>query len=237
MGGTIAPPKVDLKPLSAETPSSQESRFLDDAPLGSQDSKFLDPGPPSFQKSKFLETLALLESSKLQLTHFAPHCPPIDITLLVINPQPSNETQAPTNPSNPMPSIAHFDNPTINRGADPEDSRLGYVPGTGLGTNLFDADNKFNKVNRYLMLWQMAMLWSKVSCFVYNQYHHLNLIFLHNDLGKLAIILHLKEGLIQGNVFGGQFFMIAMMALCTKMRAVIPNTLQPWYADNSAAGG
>ncbi len=52
-----------------------------------------------------------------------------------------------------MPSTARFDDPTINRGAGPEDSRSQYVPGTGFGTGLFGANYVFNQVNQYLMLW------------------------------------------------------------------------------------
>ncbi len=61
------------------------------------------------------------------------------------------------------------------------------------------------------------MLWSKASRFVFNRYRCWNLIFLHDDPGKPAIVLHSKEGSIQGGVFGWQLFAIAMMPLCTKM--------------------
>ena len=73
----------------------------------------------------------------------------------------------------------------------------------------------------------MAMLWNKASRFVYNRYCHWNLVFLRDDPGKPAIILHSKEGSIQGDVFGGQRFTIVMIPLCTKMQMVILGALQP----------
>ncbi len=49
-------------------------------------------------------------------------------------------------------------NPLVDLGAAGDDSRLHYVDGTGFGSTLFDARNGFNKLNQYLMLWNVAHL-------------------------------------------------------------------------------
>ena len=136
-----------------------------------------------------------------------------------------------------MPNMGHLDDPTVDRGADPNHSRSRYQAGVGFGMNALDADNAFNRLTRYLMLWQTAMLWSKASRFVFNRYWHWNLIFLRDEPGKPAIVIHSKEGTMQGDVFGAQLFAVGMMPLCSKLREEIPEAVQPWFADDGGSGG
>ena len=77
---------------------------------------------------------------------------------------------------------------------------LGYEEGTGFGMALFDARNAFCELNRHLMLWNMAHLWNKGSHFFYNRYRHWGKLFVLDDSGKLAIIIHSKEEIAQGCV-------------------------------------
>ena len=88
----------------------------------------------------------------------------------------------------------------------------------------------------YLMLWQTAMLWPKASRFVFNRYHHWNLVFLRDDPGRPVIVIHSKEGTMQGDVLGGQLFAISMMPLCSNMQAAVPEAVQPWFADDGGSG-
>ena len=60
---------------------------------------------------------------------------------------------------------------------------------------------------------------------------------LRDNPGKPAIVIHSKEGTLQGDVFGAANYAIAMLPLAEKMCAAIPRTLQRWFADNSASGG
>ncbi len=50
--------------------------------------------------------------------------------------------------------------PGIDPGAAEDDSHSRYKEGTGFGSALFDARNGFNKLNRYLMLCNVAHLWN-----------------------------------------------------------------------------
>jgi hypothetical protein len=50
--------------------------------------------------------------------------------------------------------------PGIDPGAAEDASFSHYEPGTGFGSALIDARNGFNKLNRYLMLWNAAHCWN-----------------------------------------------------------------------------
>ncbi|KAL7534537.1 hypothetical protein ACHAWF_004865 [Thalassiosira exigua] len=43
---------------------------------------------------------------------------------------------------------------------------------------LADADNSFNGLNQYLMLWNVFFLWQKGSRFSSNRYHHQNIVII-----------------------------------------------------------
>jgi hypothetical protein len=62
--------------------------------------------------------------------------------------------------------------PGIDPGAAEDDSHSRYKEGTGLVSALFGARNGFNKLNRYLMLWNEAHLWNWGSRFAFNRYRH-----------------------------------------------------------------
>ncbi len=62
--------------------------------------------------------------------------------------------------------------PGIDPGAAENASFSRYKPGTGFGSVLIDANNGFNKLNRYLMLWNVAHRWNQVSRVAFNQYWH-----------------------------------------------------------------
>jgi hypothetical protein len=61
-------------------------------------------------------------------------------------------------------------------GVDPEvaenTSFSCYEPLTGFGFPLFDAPNGFNKLNCYLMLWNLAHCSNQGSRFAFNCYRH-----------------------------------------------------------------
>ncbi len=57
-------------------------------------------------------------------------------------------------------------------GAAKDTSNSRYEEGTGFSSALFDARNGFNKLNCYLMLWNVAHLWNRRSRFAFNCYRH-----------------------------------------------------------------
>ena len=232
-GNMVSPDSPESQFLAVLTAGSQESRFSEAVPQCFQESRFLVTEMPGSQESRFLEAPAADNEAEPQSSHFSTLIPPDKSTIPPAMPAPPSGTQAPTSPTNLMPSIAHLEDPTVNYGADPEYTRSRYTPGTGYSTDLLNANNVFNKIYCYLMLWQTTMLWSKARQFAYNCYQYWNLLFLCADPGKPAIPLHWKEGFIQGDVFRGHLFVVTMMPLCTKMRTAILNTLQPWYANDA----
>jgi hypothetical protein len=62
--------------------------------------------------------------------------------------------------------------PGIDPGAAEDASFSRYLPGTGFGSALINAWNGFNKLNCYLMLWNVAHRWNQVSRFAFNWYQN-----------------------------------------------------------------
>ena len=108
-----------------------------------------------------------------------------------------------------------------------------YQPGQGFGGMLADADNGFNRLNRYLMLWNVFHRWRKGSRFAFNRYRHHNIVVMVDEPGRPARILHSKEGVAQGCCFGMFLYGIALMPLCERVRARVQGALQTWYADDA----
>ncbi len=112
-----------------------------------------------------------------------------------------------------------------------------YEPGTGFGSALIDAHNGFNKLNLYLMLWNVAHRWKRVSWFAFNRYRHWVQCLVWSEPGELALMIHSKERIMQGNCLAMSLYGVALMPLASKMREEFPEALQPWYCDNAGAAG
>ena len=125
---------------------------------------------------------------------------------------------------------AHFARPDPGVSERTEHSR--YEPGVGFGGMLADADNGFNRLNRYLMLWTAFHRWRKGSRFAFNRYRHYNIVVMVDEPGRPALILLSKEGVAQGCCFGMYLYGIGLMPLCERVRARVRRTLQAWYADD-----
>jgi len=122
-------------------------------------------------------------------------------------------------------------------GLDSTSTNSRYTPNTGFGAALFDARNAFNELNRYLMLWNVAHLWNRGSRFAFNRYRHWGICLVRDRPGQLAIELHSKEGITQGDCFAMSLYGVALLPLATKMRDEFPTALQPWFADDSGSAG
>ena len=89
--------------------------------------------------------------------------------------------------------------PNVDLGAAKDDCCSHYVAGTSVGSALFDARNGFNGLNHYLMLWNVAHLWNQGSRLTFNRYRHWVRCLVRTEPGPLPLIIHLQEGITQGN--------------------------------------
>jgi hypothetical protein len=124
--------------------------------------------------------------------------------------------------------------PGISPGAAEDDSN---EEGTGFDSALFDAQNGFNELNQYLMLWNVVHLWNCGSRFAFNRYCHWARCLVRRALGNPPIVIQLREGITQGNCFAMSLYGVALMPLASRMREMIPEALQPWYCDDAGAAG
>ncbi len=127
--------------------------------------------------------------------------------------------------------------PEIDPGAAEDDSHCRYEEGTGFGSALFDARNGFNKLNHYLMLWNVAHLWNRGSRFAFNRYRHWVWCLVRTVSGNPPIVIQLREGITQGDCFAMSLYGVALMPLASRMRETIPEALQPWYCNDAGAAG
>ncbi len=127
--------------------------------------------------------------------------------------------------------------PTMDPGKAADTSRLRYVPNSGFGTELFDARNGFNEVNRYLMLWTVAHHWTKASRFAFNRYRHQNIVFVRNRPGKPPIMILSREGIAQGSSLSMNLYGVTLLPLLKRMHEAVPDALAPAYADDTATAG
>jgi hypothetical protein len=125
----------------------------------------------------------------------------------------------------------------VDPGAAENDSQLCYMEGTGFGSALFDARNGFNELNRYLMLWNMAHLWNRGRRFAFNCSCHWVCCLLQTEPGEPPIVIHLKEGITQGDCLTMSLYGVALMPLVSRMHKTILEALQPWYCNDAGAAG
>ncbi len=125
--------------------------------------------------------------------------------------------------------------PGIDPGAAEDFSR--YMPETGFGSALIDARNGFNQLNCYLMLRNVAHHWNQVSRFAFNRYRHRVRCLVWSEPGAPALMIHLKEGITQGNCLAMSLYGVVLMPLASKMREEFPEALQPWYYNNAGTAG
>ena len=68
----------------------------------------------------------------------------------------------------------------------------------GWGFLLIDANNAFNEIYRFRMLWTVRHLWPSRARVVFNCYCHWSLLVLRNGNG-MDCFMHSKEGVTQGD--------------------------------------
>ncbi len=102
---------------------------------------------------------------------------------------------------------------------------------------LADADNGFNNLSRYAMLWEARHRWPSGSRFAYNLYRHECRLLLRGPPGTTPALLLSREGVMQGCVWGMILYGIGLLPLAEHLRQQDPTVLQPWYADDFAMEG
>ena len=134
-------------------------------------------------------------------------------------------------------SPAGLRDPNVDPGATKDAHCSRYEARTGFGSALFDARNGFNELNRYLMLWDVAHLWNHGSRFSFNRYRHWVHCLVWMEPGHPPIIIHLQEGITQGDCLAMSLYRVALMPLASRMHETIPKALQQWYCDDAGAAG
>ncbi len=127
--------------------------------------------------------------------------------------------------------------PGIDPSAAEEAKVSHYEPGTSFGSALFDARNSFNKISYYLMLWNVAHRWNRASRVAFTRYLHWVRCLVRSEPGEPALVIHSKEGIMQGDCLAMSLYGVALMPLASKMRKEISEALQLWYCKDAGTAG
>ncbi len=87
------------------------------------------------------------------------------------------------------------------------------------------------------MLWNVAHLWIQGSRFAFNRYRYWVCCLVRTEPGNPPLVIHLKEGITEGNCVAMSLYGVALMPLASRMRETIPEALQLCYCDNAGAAG
>ena len=102
---------------------------------------------------------------------------------------------------------------------------------------LADAENGFQNLGRYSLLWEVRHRWPSGARFAFNMYRHECRLMLRGPTGTPPIIILSREGVMQGCVWGMILYGIGLLPLAEDLRRQDPSILQPWYADDFALEG
>ncbi len=73
--------------------------------------------------------------------------------------------------------------------------------------------------------------------FFFNRYCHLVRCLVQTEPGEPPVVIHLKEGIKQGDCLAMSLYGVALMPLASRMCKTIPEALQPWYCNNAGTAG
>lgn len=114
------------------------------------------------------------------------------------------------------------------------------APTTGIGALLVDAENGFNNLKRYAMLWTVRHLWPRAARFVFNCYKFFAECFIMGGEGNRELVVIMEEGICQGCPLGIYCYGVGMVPLLKKVRDVTyleEDTTMSGYADDIRATG
>ena len=98
---------------------------------------------------------------------------------------------------------------------------------------LVDAENCFNNLSRYGMLWTVRHRWRKLSKFTFDCYRHEIRLVCRQPGGTDDIILS-KEGVTQSDHLTMSLYGLALLTLADLLHEKFLAFMQPWYADDAA---
>jgi hypothetical protein len=98
------------------------------------------------------------------------------------------------------------------------------------GITLGDAENGFNMLNCYAMLWNVRHRWSEGARFAFNCYHHFLILVIRNNDGHTASFLDGQEGVSQGDPLSMLLYGVAFVLLVERVNEAYPGALIPWFA-------
>ncbi len=104
------------------------------------------------------------------------------------------------------------------------------------GFLLVDAKNAFNEGNRTVMLWTVRHKWPSGARFTFNCYRHWSVLVVRYPNGH-ALMIFSKEGVTQGDPLAMVAYGLLLLPLIRSLKSELPDVNQPWYADDSGAGG
>jgi hypothetical protein len=81
------------------------------------------------------------------------------------------------------------------------------------GITLGNAENGFNMLNRYAMLWNVRHRWSEGARFAFNCYHHFLILVVRNNDEHTASFFDGQEGVSQGDLLSMLLYGVALLPL------------------------
>ena len=103
-------------------------------------------------------------------------------------------------------------------------------------TDLVDADNGFNRLNRFAMLWTVRHRWASMARFTFNMHRHFVRLVLRVP-GKAPHILQSREGVIQGDPTSSYNYGIGLLPLGERVKSEHPEVASPAIADDWTLAG
>ena len=103
-------------------------------------------------------------------------------------------------------------------------------------TDLVDANNGFNRLNRYAMLWTVRHRWPSMARFIFNMHRHFVRLVLRRP-GKSPYVLLSKEGVIQGDPTSSFTYGIGLLPLGKRINSEHPEVASPAIADDWTLAG
>ena len=87
------------------------------------------------------------------------------------------------------------------------------------------------------MLWAVRHEWPSGTQFTFNCYCHWATLVVMNTANGSGHFLHSKEGVTQRDPLTMITYGIGVLPLIRDLRRAHPCVTQPWYADDTGAGG